>query len=275
MRLNECEQIIGDVCILVPYCRRHVPKYHRWMQDPELLADTFSEPLTMEEELDMQRLWREDPEKLTFIVLDKQTYQETGGQEITAMAGDINAFICPEMALDQEQDANLDDGISEQQQDGKGDRHAQGGCHQEENPPGEQRCFELSVMIAERTFRRRGIAREATTLMIHYILERIGDARFVAKIGVNNQASIALFQEELKFRRGNFSTAFQLITFELSNAGARRLIERDGGTTGSGQLRIQPYEDQEEEEFDGMENGVDGEIMEDGEEQEEEPKDYW
>jgi hypothetical protein len=50
------------------------------MKDSELLEATCSEPLTFEEELEMQRTWREDEDKLTFIVLDKRTFETTGDE---------------------------------------------------------------------------------------------------------------------------------------------------------------------------------------------------
>lgn len=76
MRTNEATSIVGDLVVLVPYKRFHVPKYHSWMVisrpscllvlgsllspisdvsplvlmqlDPELREATASEPLTME-----------------------------------------------------------------------------------------------------------------------------------------------------------------------------------------------------------------------------------
>src|ERR1700712_2269310 len=54
--------------ILVPYSAHHVPTYHSWMQSTSLLAATASEPLSLAEEYDMQRSWRNDSDKLTFII---------------------------------------------------------------------------------------------------------------------------------------------------------------------------------------------------------------
>ncbi|THG22520.1 hypothetical protein TEA_025053 [Camellia sinensis var. sinensis] len=62
----------GEKVILVPYMKEHVPKYHQWMQDPALLQATGSEPLTLDEEYQMQLSWTQDPHKQTFIVLDKE-----------------------------------------------------------------------------------------------------------------------------------------------------------------------------------------------------------
>jgi hypothetical protein len=50
------------------------------MQSEELLSLTASEPLTLDEEYAMQRSWREDPDKCTFIVL----LLACGGAEVDA-----------------------------------------------------------------------------------------------------------------------------------------------------------------------------------------------
>lgn len=52
---------MGKKVILVPYMKEHVPKYHEWMQDPFLLEATGSEPLTLEQEYEMQLSWTQDP----------------------------------------------------------------------------------------------------------------------------------------------------------------------------------------------------------------------
>ncbi|KAK2998641.1 hypothetical protein RJ639_023716, partial [Escallonia herrerae] len=62
----------GGKVILVPYMKEHVPKYHQWMQDPVLLAATGSEPLTLDQEYQMQLSWTQDPFKQTFIILEKE-----------------------------------------------------------------------------------------------------------------------------------------------------------------------------------------------------------
>ncbi|KAG7011875.1 N-acetyltransferase 9-like protein [Cucurbita argyrosperma subsp. argyrosperma] len=51
----------GERVILVPYMEAHVPKYHEWMKDPALLQATGSEPLTLDQEYQMQLSWTQDP----------------------------------------------------------------------------------------------------------------------------------------------------------------------------------------------------------------------
>lgn len=51
----------GEKVLLVPYMEAHVPKYHSWMQDPSLLQATGSEPLTLDQEYQMQLSWSRDP----------------------------------------------------------------------------------------------------------------------------------------------------------------------------------------------------------------------
>ena len=71
MRSNWTCQIVGSKVVLVPYREAHVEKYHRWMKSEELQELTGSEPLTLEQEKEMQMTWREDKDKCTFIVLNK------------------------------------------------------------------------------------------------------------------------------------------------------------------------------------------------------------
>lgn len=92
MRTNENAKVIGEKVILIPYEAQHVRKYHEWMEDDETRRLTCSERLTIEEEYQMQRKWRLDDDKLTFIVLSKAML-DNGCSEVESMIGDVNLFL--------------------------------------------------------------------------------------------------------------------------------------------------------------------------------------
>ena len=58
MLLNSTTVLVGERVVLVPYRAEHVARYHAWMQDEELQHLTASEPLTLEQEHEMQQSWR-------------------------------------------------------------------------------------------------------------------------------------------------------------------------------------------------------------------------
>ncbi|WOO82843.1 N-acetyltransferase 9 [Vanrija pseudolonga] len=153
MLLNENITIHGDKVILT---------YHEWMKSPELLELTASEPLTFEEELDMQQL--------TFILLARPTELPASTTPVVPpselskcrMIGDVNLFL----------------------------------------PNGPQDDVECEIMIAEADFRRKGLAFEALQLFLTYAIHsdlQIPPANLIARIGSKNTASIALF-ERLGFK---------------------------------------------------------------------------
>ncbi|XP_026280225.1 alpha/beta-tubulin-N-acetyltransferase 9 isoform X2 [Frankliniella occidentalis] len=80
MKLNENTCILGKDVVLIPYQGQHVPKYHNWMKSEELQHLTGSEPLSLEEEYEMQKSWHVDANKCTFIVLEKRIFEETGDE---------------------------------------------------------------------------------------------------------------------------------------------------------------------------------------------------
>lgn len=89
MRINYNSTVLGKVVQLVPYREKFVSNYHIWMQSPFLLEMTGSEPLTIEEEYEMQQSWRDDEKKCTFIILA----QEENVEELHRMVGDVNLFL--------------------------------------------------------------------------------------------------------------------------------------------------------------------------------------
>lgn len=125
-----------------------------WMQDVELQELTGSEPLTLKEEYEMQKLWLEDEKKCTFIVLDKEAFLKTK-DEVESMIGDVNLFF-----NDQDDDRNA----------------------------------EIEVMIAETGHRGKGKGKEALLFMLRYGVETLDVKKFVAKIKMKNAISQKMFQ---------------------------------------------------------------------------------
>ncbi|CAG9463627.1 unnamed protein product [Pedinophyceae sp. YPF-701] len=167
MRANEDTVLVGRACSLVPYRKEHVETYHQWMLSPELQELTASEPLSLEEEFAMQVSWRDDKDKLTFIILDHTGPPGAGeppvpaccsavcGHAGGAMCGDVNLFF---------------------------------------NDHDDEKTAEIDVMVAVPSSRRKGIAREAVRMMMAYAAADLRTRRFVAKVKSGNEPSLALFR---------------------------------------------------------------------------------
>ncbi|KAA8905551.1 GNAT domain-containing protein [Sphaerosporella brunnea] len=158
MLLNEDTALLSQKCLLVPYEAHHVPTYHDWMQDEEIRAATASERLTLDEEYRMQKSWRHDNDKLTFIVCLPPAYRYllVSNAPIVAshddaparMVGDINLFLFEE-ALDDEDGAFVPDR----------------GYHGKRQLVGE-----LELMIARKEYQGQGIGRAAVLLFLWYVV---------------------------------------------------------------------------------------------------------
>lgn len=156
----------------------HVPKYHEWMLDPALLQATASEPLTLDQEFQMQLTWTQDPNKQTFIVLDKEMVVGEfihGDPHVEAMVGDVNLYL-----------NDLDD----------------------------PNVAEIEIMIAETKSRGKGLGKESVLLMMAFAVENLGIRIFRAKIGESNGSSLTLFRK-LGFEEASYSEIFKEVTLEL------------------------------------------------------------
>lgn len=180
MLLNWETKIVGSNVILVPYCEHHVEKYHRWMQSEELQRLTGSEPLTLEQEYEMQASWRDSEDKCTFIILDKILYQQTQ-DEVQSMVGDTNLFLGPK-----------------EESEGGGELH--------------QQTAEAEIMIAESAARGRKLGWESINLMLKYGAQVLRIGKFEAKIKHDNLASIKMF-EKLGFEKVSERNVFGEVGF--------------------------------------------------------------
>ncbi|XP_072044084.1 N-acetyltransferase 9-like protein [Amphiura filiformis] len=176
MRLNEQTLLEGHKVVLVPYKKYHVPRYHEWMKSPELQQLTASEPLTMDQEYEMQKSWHLDDNKLTFIVLDKVKWQDPDISEEDSMCGDVNLFF---------------------------------------NDADDSSVAEIEIMIAEPSCRGKGFGKEVLLLMMQYGISKLSVSKYVAKIGMENQVSIKMFTK-LGFSQVSISEVFQEVTLDYS-----------------------------------------------------------
>nr|XP_019960782.1 PREDICTED: N-acetyltransferase 9 isoform X1 [Paralichthys olivaceus] len=160
------------------------------MKSPELQQLTASEPLTLEQEHAMQRSWREDDDseeasvfrfffivpECTFIILDKQLWTDPDVEEEQCMVGDVNIFL---------------------------------------TDPTDPSLAELEIMIAEASYRGRGIGKEVTRMMMSYGVAKLGVKKFQAKIGLDNEVSVGMFKK-LHFQEVSVCEVFREVTLEMT-----------------------------------------------------------
>ncbi|KAL4929945.1 uncharacterized protein BDV17DRAFT_260437, partial [Aspergillus undulatus] len=168
------------------------------MKDEEIQQATASEPLTLEEEYAMQQSWRNDADKLTFIVCQPipSNYRALANEDDSPerMIGDINLFL-------------------------------RVGDEDEDEKP--QVIGEIELMIAEKKNQGKGYGKAALSSFLRYVLSYEADilGEYIAgdeeakrafpdgaagkllkfgvlsvKIGQANERSLGLF-ESLGFQR--------------------------------------------------------------------------
>jgi len=236
MKSNYELSLAGGRCILVPYRPEHLPNYHRWMQDPFLLDATASEPLSMEEEITMQKEWRDDEHKCTFIILardvlhgqcpdvppcpcdnssnERSSFPKLVEQTLQCMIGDINLF------LSEEEEEEIDEEESFRRQ-----QHLQNITQQVEMEPPELTQAELDLMIAESSHRRKNLGTELALMMMHYGASQLNIKRFFVKVKDNNHFSLRLFKEKLGFEECAYAECFGEYELEVKKKSSQAMVD--------------------------------------------------
>ena len=73
---------------------------------------------------------------------------------------------------------------------------------------------ELSLMIAETSYRRKGLGTEAAKTMMMYAINELNVKTFMVKISVENTPSICMFEDKLCFEQVGQSNIFNEITLQ-------------------------------------------------------------
>jgi RimJ/RimL family protein N-acetyltransferase len=203
------------------------------MKDPDLLEATGSEPLSYEEEVEMQQSWRDDEMKCTFIVhaaelcfpavkkFEPSTETESSDENkflveenLDAMIGDVNLFLS-EIYESDESDENENAEIGEV------------------NAEASEQLMqaEVDIMIAEKDFRGKGLGRAATCAMLLYGATKLGIHRFFCKINEDNIDSIRLFKA-IGFEQCDYAACFKQVELELRKplAEMERIFNDNGGS---------------------------------------------
>ena len=210
------------------------------MQDPALLEATGSEPLSMDEEIQMQQEWRDDEKKCTFIILARDLIDEgeisssenivppppTAETEINdetkrntiyphfvdltldAMIGDVNLFLSEE----------------EPEYDESGDEQIEQTTSQSISPRLLSQA-ELDLMIAAPSHRHKNLGTELALMMMHYGAKYLQIRRFFVKIKENNHSSLKLFKEKLGFVQFAYVACFGEYELECKCDNSEQMID--------------------------------------------------
>ncbi|GAA5832910.1 hypothetical protein JCM11251_000526 [Rhodosporidiobolus azoricus] len=223
MRLNEATTLVNDRVVLRPYRRWHVPQYNEWMQSDELREQTASEPLSLEEEYEMQQSWRLDADKLTFIVhlrdpsapspSSDRTAFLAGHNDSSTMIGDVNLFL---------HDASPPSSPSP----------TSSPSSSSDTPPPSTRRAELEIMFPPTALfpPRTGLALLTLRTFLSFSSRALSlpPSAFFARVGFDNGPSLGLFAR-LGFREGKRVEVFREVEMVWRGEGGEWPWEKEEG----------------------------------------------
>lgn len=181
----------------------------------------------------MQRSWREDEDKCTFIVLSQKEVRSVIPEScaegtvlptnfvastVGCMAGDVNLFLS-EYEPDDEDDVSSDALDS-----------SKNNADAPEQGKRVYRQAEIDIMIAAPHHQRSGMGREAVRLMLQYATTQLSIDRFFCRINASNTASLRLFRSE-SFTDCGYAACFDQYTLE-------RWVSADDDLTTAPPLRL-------------------------------------
>ncbi|CUE81310.1 N-acetyltransferase, putative [Bodo saltans] len=239
--LNRDVALRGNRLLLIPYLEEHVPRYHQWMCDPELLEATCSEPLSLEEEYENQVSWLNSHDKLTFIILAplgsilSEEARQATEQLVCHSDANVNPTATPTTT------PTTTTSITSENTSSFSSRHQHhaasldhifvmiGDCNLFVPPNVEEDGVEIEVMIAEKRLRRHGFAREAIRMLMSYAVRSpLNYRHFVAKILADNEGSKRLFTSL------GFEMFKEVKVFGQEHYQAFVTVDEEGESTGGG-----------------------------------------
>ena len=242
MKTNYEQCLSGTNVLLIPYRPEHIPTYHQWMQDTELCELTASEPLTLNQEIQMQKEWRDDMNKCTFIILarnlladddddstvpspptsciievdndDEEIHDNIGskssiytslvGNTVNAMIGDVNLFLSD---IDNDDDSK---------------KTAASTTTTTNNNHYQQ--AEIDIMIALPSHRQKNLGAEIAFMIMHYAASNLHIKRFFAKIHETNVPSIQLFEKKLGYVMCEYVKCFGEYCYECKCDSSEEMV---------------------------------------------------
>eukprot|EP00922_Rhytidocystis_sp_ex-Travisia-forbesii_P063915 GHVS01095045.1.p1 GENE.GHVS01095045.1~~GHVS01095045.1.p1 ORF type:complete len:226 (+),score=50.19 GHVS01095045.1:154-831(+) len=197
----------GDKVVLVKFQDYMVDKYYQWMQQESIMFLTGSEPMSREDIEELRT--KQQCQRRMFIVVDKDCLRCSASplsaqDYIRAMAGDVCCFFSSDPTSTTTPTTTTTPTSTTT-------TATTTSC----TSPLLTHPYvgELSIMIAESNFRRKGLAREALELMMCHCAEQCSVGTFVAKLKQSNEPSVRLF-ENLGFHRISASFVFKEYTYE-------------------------------------------------------------